>query len=60
VDPPPALKAALAKNISAKSMWDKLSYTHKKEHANAVSQGKHPETRARRIQKILANLTSKS
>lgn len=60
VDPPAALSAALAKNGPAKAQWDRLSYTQKKEHAEAVLQAKKSETRARRIQKILGKLTGKT
>src|SRR6516225_3539164 len=48
VQPPRALLAVLAKNSAAKMQWQKLSYTHKKEHADAIRQAKTPETRARR------------
>jgi len=60
VDPPPALSAALTKNGPARAQWERLSYTHKKEHAEAVLQAKKSETRARRIQKILEKLTGKA
>jgi len=57
VDPPPDLKAVLAKNPRAKARWEKLSFTHKKEHAQALLEAKKPETRARRLHKTLAMLT---
>ena len=60
VDPPAALSAALAKNAPAKAQWEKLSYSHKKEHADAILQAKKSETRARRVQKILGELTGKT
>ncbi|MGD0461577.1 MAG: YdeI/OmpD-associated family protein [Tepidisphaeraceae bacterium] len=56
VDPPTALLAALSRNGAAKARWGKLSYSHKKEHVHSILQAKKPETRARRIQKILENL----
>jgi len=56
VDPPPDLKAALAKNSRAKARWQKLSFTHKKEHAQALLDAKKPETRSRRLQKTLEML----
>ncbi|HXX19286.1 MAG TPA: YdeI/OmpD-associated family protein [Candidatus Acidoferrum sp.] len=59
VDPPPDLKAALAKNAAAKARWDKLSFTHKREHAEALLDAKKPETRARRLQRTLAMLAAK-
>ena len=59
VDPPPDLKAVLRKNPAAKARWDKLSFTHKKEHAQALLEAKKPETRARRLQRTLEILVSK-
>ena len=58
VEPPPELAAALAKNDLARAQWENLSYTHKKEHAEAVLQAKKPDTRARRIQNLLKELTA--
>lgn len=60
VQPPPALSAALAKNSAAKAQWQKLSYTHKKEHADAIRLARKPETRARRVQKTLKMLAAKA
>lgn len=59
VEPPPDLKAALSKNASAKARWEKLSYTNKKEHAEAILGAKKSETRARRLQRTLETLTRK-
>jgi regulator of protease activity HflC (stomatin/prohibitin superfamily) len=59
VDPPAALSAALAKNATARAQWERLSYSRKKDHADAVLQAKRAETRARRVQKILKKLTGK-
>ena len=60
VDPPPDLKAALAKNAAARAKWDQLSFTHKREHSEALLAAKKPETRARRLEKTLRTLASKS
>lgn len=60
VELPPELSAALAKNGQARALWEKLSYTHKREHAEAILQVKKLETRARRVQKILEKLTAKA
>ncbi len=59
VMPPPELFAAFKKNGAAKERWKELSYTQKKEHADAILQAKRSETRARRVQKTLAMLVSK-
>ena len=56
VTPPPDLKAALAKNPPARARWEKLSFTHKKEHAQALLDAKKPETRARRLHKTMEML----
>lgn len=58
VEPPPELAAAFKKNARARAAWDKLSYTHQREHAEAILQAKKPETRARRVEKALAMLTA--
>ncbi len=60
IEPPPELKAALKKNAAAKAMWERLSYTHKREFAEVILQAKKPETRARRVEKTLAELTAKA
>jgi uncharacterized protein YdeI (YjbR/CyaY-like superfamily) len=39
--------------------WDKLSYTHRKEHVRAVEEAKRPETRTKRIEKTIEMLTAK-
>jgi Bacteriocin-protection, YdeI or OmpD-Associated/Domain of unknown function (DUF1905) len=60
VAPPPELSAAFKKNSAAREQWDKLSYTHKKEHADAILQAKRPETRARRLEKTLQMLAARA
>ncbi len=59
VTPPAELAAAFKKNAAAKERWKELSYTHKKEHADAILQAKRPETRARRVAKTLIMLADK-
>ena len=56
VTPPADLARALRADRSAQAAWDKLSYTHQKEHARAVEDAKRPETRARRIEKTISQL----
>jgi uncharacterized protein YdeI (YjbR/CyaY-like superfamily) len=53
---PADLAKALAKNAGAKARWEKLSYTHKREHVEAILQAKKPETRERRIAKAIEML----
>ena len=47
------------KQAPARVQWEKLSYTHKKEHADAIVQAKKPETRARRVERTLEMLAAK-
>jgi hypothetical protein len=58
ITPPAGLARALKANKSAASAWEKLSYTRQKEYALAVEEAKRPETRARRVEKAIAELTS--
>jgi len=58
VTPPPDFARALKANKEARAMWEKLSYTHRKEHAKAIEEAKRPETRARRIEKAIAQLAA--
>ena len=54
---PPDLDKALSK--TARANFDKLSYTHRKEYAQWVEAAKRPETRTRRIERVLARLNTK-
>jgi len=49
VTPPADLVSALKGVPGAWDRWQKLSYTHQREHADAIEDAKKPETRARRI-----------
>jgi len=59
VDPPPELAAALKKNAAARAAWAALSYTHQREHAEAITGAKAAETKARRVAKALEMLLAK-
>jgi hypothetical protein len=48
VDVPGDLAAALA-DAGAREAFDKLSYSHRRQHVNAITEAKKPETRTRRI-----------
>jgi Bacteriocin-protection, YdeI or OmpD-Associated/Domain of unknown function (DUF1905) len=58
VEVPDELARALAKDKAAKSAFEALAFTHRKEHATWVAEAKMPETRARRVAKTLAKLRS--
>jgi hypothetical protein len=55
---PPDLAAALKKNATAAARWKSLSYTYQREHAEALTGAKKPETRVRRLSAILKALTA--
>lgn len=56
VTPPPELMKELRK-AGLTLAWKALSFTHQREHAEAIVDAKKPETRARRIAACLAMLT---
>ena len=49
VTPPADLLRALKKDKRARAAWEKLSYSHQREYAQAIEEAKKPETRARRM-----------
>jgi TfoX/Sxy family transcriptional regulator of competence genes len=53
---PPDLRKALAASKVALQRWEGLSYTHRREHVEAVEGAKKPATRIRRINAVLAAL----
>jgi hypothetical protein len=58
VEVPQALADALAADPVAAAAWEKLAYSHRKEHARAITEAKAEETRARRVAKAVAMLRS--
>lgn len=56
VEIPPGLLAAFERDAAAKTAFDKLSFTHRKEYANWISEAKKEETRERRVAKALVML----
>jgi Bacteriocin-protection, YdeI or OmpD-Associated/Domain of unknown function (DUF1905) len=56
VDVPDDLQSALNSSATAAAAWDKLSYTHRKEHVRSVLDAKKAETRTRRIAAVVAKL----
>ena len=53
---PPDLQAALDAAPAAKAAFEKLSYSNKRRHVEPILAAKAPETRARRIEKSVAEL----
>ena len=60
VEPPKELAAALKKNAAARAGWEKMSFTHKREWAEAIREAKRPETREKRIAQAVAALTARA
>jgi len=56
VRPPPPLARALKRDARARAAWEALSYSHKKEHSDAISSAKKPETRDARLERALTML----
>ena len=54
VAPPEDLAAALAAVPGAREAFDRLAPSHQKEHVRSVEEAKKPETRERRIAKVVA------
>jgi bifunctional DNA-binding transcriptional regulator/antitoxin component of YhaV-PrlF toxin-antitoxin module len=55
----PADLARAIKKAGLSGAWDKLSYTHRKEHVRAIEEAKRPETRSKRIEKAIEMLAAK-
>jgi Bacteriocin-protection, YdeI or OmpD-Associated/Domain of unknown function (DUF1905) len=58
VEPPADFARALKSNRGAQAAWDKLSYTHRREHVEHIEEAKRPETRLRRIEKSVRMLAA--
>ena len=56
VEVPDDLASALKRNKAAKTAFDALSYSNQRRHVLAVEGAKAADTRARRIEKVLAEL----
>jgi uncharacterized protein YdeI (YjbR/CyaY-like superfamily) len=53
---PEDLAAALAQNDAARSAYERLAYTHRREYAEWVSGAKREETRSRRVAATIQRL----
>jgi hypothetical protein len=53
---PADLASALDADPAARAAFDRLSYSHKREHVLAIEGAKKPETRARRIERAIEML----
>lgn len=59
VEPPPDLVRALQASPPAWDRFQEMSYTHRREHVEAIFDAKKPETRARRIDAAVKMLLDK-
>ncbi len=57
VEVPGDFAAALDAVPAARERFDKMPYTHRKEHVRAITEAKKPETRQRRITKAIEDLS---
>jgi uncharacterized protein YdeI (YjbR/CyaY-like superfamily) len=55
IEAPDDLRAAL-EDAGAGDAWQKLSYSHQRQHVEAINAAKAPATRARRIAKAVEML----
>lgn len=60
VEVPDDLQALFEQRPEAKSYYDTLSYTHRKEYAQWINEAKRPETRQNRLQKTIEMLMAKT
>ena len=56
IEVPDDLRAALDAEPAARDTWQRLSYSHQRQHVDAINQAKAAETRARRIVKAVEKL----
>ena len=56
VELPEDLAAELERDAAARAAWGTWSFTRQKEAARSLTEAKKPETRARRLEKVLAEL----
>lgn len=59
VTPPPDFVKALKAAPPAWTRWQELSFSHQREHVEAISEAKKPETRARRIARAVDGIRSR-
>lgn len=59
VNPPADVLAAFDTTPGTEAAFNKMSFSHKREFMEAIADARKPETRARRIEKMLAALTER-
>ncbi|MFI5888528.1 YdeI/OmpD-associated family protein [Actinoplanes sp. NPDC051513] len=56
IETPDDLRAALDSDVAARATWEKLSYSHQRQHVDAINAAKTPSTRERRVVKAIEML----
>lgn len=56
---PEDVDKSFSKNKNTKEFFEKLSWSHKREYIEAILEAKSPETRSKRIDKMIQELSSK-
>jgi hypothetical protein len=59
VEVPDDLQAAIDAYPGGAEAWTRLSFTHQREHVEAIEEAKRPETRARRVAKAIEHVLSR-
>lgn len=59
VEPPADFVRALKKSSSAWARWSELSFSHQREHVEAIVGAKKPETRTRRIESAVTMIAAR-
>jgi hypothetical protein len=59
VEVPPDLEEALDGDPEAKEIFERMSYSHKREYVEAILEAKRPQTRAKRIERTIEMLKDK-
>jgi antitoxin component of MazEF toxin-antitoxin module len=60
VEVPDDLAEALERNETARRAFEGLSFSHRREHVDAINEAKRPETRARRIERTIQTLLERA
>lgn len=57
---PEDLAVELNRDPALRAAWDRLAFTHQREHVEAIEDAKKPETRARRVAKAVEMVRAKA
>lgn len=60
IEVPPELAKALTRNRTAAAVWDRLSFSHRREYVASIVEAKKEETRAHRVDKTIQALIERA